>query len=590
MSIKYFKKCKKLLPCLIVFIILSYFCLNNQSGIAEPKSLITESSNLSVSPSSSPVPIVQLDPVIRSDLCETEGPWTVLSDYLFFKKGAAFYFLDANFFRLHFISSVAAKDEISSKLNLDLEINDLQRNKILKHSIPVSYSYITWVVESSQVGFIQADFNLTKLSIEKELDLFKLKLSLRVSSKLTKQMTDQSISVIIKNMRSNYDMKKSALICSKCVYLKSENDFKNFETWLELNKRNGYDQVIVCNQSIDDTAQFQRIFKKFSSFLKMKQLNCLPNLESENKLKTKYLTDFKGLRKNGEFFIYKFDIINQLVLNECYLDNIEKYKYIAIFDIDETVVSYLPSWQTNEKNQVEILRSCPKIDTILNFLLGIKESMKLDNKKPRSLYFSQGYFLKNRIANKIFDQIDLMVRKWNGNILTVEVKDSDPKVEEEHYPSDYIFTISSPDELKYAKRLSDINKRIIQPFLRSNSTRIQKFIQNYDRFFVISGDVNDFSWGKSIHDTRKTFDLTLHHPNNFILEDKNEVQWDSLFLYKQNAQYAAVPYDTAYLSHFRNYFHWKFQRMPITALRVDLNYLYCNFLPILNKLSNEQAN
>ncbi len=52
-----------------------------------------------------------------------------------------------------------------------------------------------------------------------------------------------------------------------------------------------------------------------------------------------YLKKYTSLvNDSNAYVVLKFELINALILNECYLDNIDKYKYVTVVDIDETVI------------------------------------------------------------------------------------------------------------------------------------------------------------------------------------------------------------------------------------------------------------
>jgi hypothetical protein len=42
--------------------------------------------------------------------------------------------------------------------------------------------------------------------------------------------------------------------------------------------------------------------------------------------------------RDKQYNVYKFEVVNQLIENECYLENIDKYRYVTIEDIDEPVI------------------------------------------------------------------------------------------------------------------------------------------------------------------------------------------------------------------------------------------------------------
>jgi hypothetical protein len=66
------------------------------------------------------------------------------------------------------------------------------------------------------------------------------------------------------------------------------------------------------------------------------------------------------------------------------------------------------------------------------------------------------------------------------------------------------FTIASKIELKYAVKLFKIYKTVVGPYLEANKEPFE-----FDRFFAIIGEMNNFVLGKTVHSTEVTFDLSL---------------------------------------------------------------------------------
>ena len=76
-------------------------------------------------------------------------------------------------------------------------------------------------------------------------------------------------------------------------------------------------------------------------YVKINELRCFPNfnLVLDNSKPIYFTTlesylNSKGSESESEFYL-KFDLINEILINECYLDNIDKYKYISVIDSDE---------------------------------------------------------------------------------------------------------------------------------------------------------------------------------------------------------------------------------------------------------------
>jgi hypothetical protein len=151
--------------------------------------------------------------------------------------------------------------------------------------------------------------------------------------------------VKIKNLASTpveFDKKKGSLLCAKCYFLNETSDYLSLKWWVEVNKVAAYDNVLLCDHGIEKGGpSFSRLFAKHRDFLIIKKLECIPNLQSNpNFIKHKYISDARSMMKFGrtdEFDVTKLDVVNQIMLNECYLDHVDKYKFIAVMDIDEVI-------------------------------------------------------------------------------------------------------------------------------------------------------------------------------------------------------------------------------------------------------------
>ena len=133
--------------------------------------------------------------------------------------------------------------------------------------------------------------------------------------------------------------------------------------------------------------------------------------------------------------------------------------------------------------------------------------------KPKTYYFGQGFFFKNNFAIQLMKSLD---EYFNGssNQAQIDVIDNLPNVKNQHQNFNYTFLIRDQSERNYAKSLLYLNKYVIQPYYAKYENIIKQYTHNFDRFFMISGDVNDFCWGKTIHDTSKAlYLLFFFYPN-----------------------------------------------------------------------------
>lgn len=388
------------------------------------------------------------------------------------------------------------------------------------------------------------------------------------------------------------------------IILGKPSDVLATEWWIKINKVIGYDKISFCNQSIKHNVGFGELFNKYYDYLDISTLTCIPNL-TQNSNKPKYFKYFNELIDDkGDFDVYKVEVINQLIINECYLDNIDKYKYITVIDNDETIIPKLTKFidlnevmgflnEIRNKQDINILKidlideiKCNRYEnsssmnnSLENYLKEI--NTKMNNGKTKTYYFGQGFFFKNNFAIQLMKALEEFFNESNNTKSNqINVIDNLPYVKNEHIPFNYTFLIRDKSETDYAKSLLVLNKYIIQPYYEKYKNLIKKHTYNFDRFFMITGDINNFSWGKSIHDSSMyyqflnyfksdifiiiliglTFDFTIHHATRYFIklsmifyfnlitnslryihEEKPEIYFDHNFLHQSNAVYGSIP-------------------------------------------------
>jgi hypothetical protein len=116
--------------------------------------------------------------------------------------------------------------------------------------------------------------------------------------------------------------------------------------------------------------------------LKIGELKCIPNLQDHAfLLNQSYLAKHTDLRDNNSIYLVrKFGVINTIIYNECYMNNIDKYRYINVADIDEVV---LPK----KKESMSTLGS------VQEYLTGIEYSKQ----EKKSLFFC---FVQRKRTNR----------------------------------------------------------------------------------------------------------------------------------------------------------------------------------------------
>jgi hypothetical protein len=150
----------------------------------------------------------------------------------------------------------------------------------------------------------------------------------------------------------------------------------------------------------------------------------------------------------------------------------------------------------------------------------------------------------------------------------------------------FVFTIRSQKELIYAAGLLRVYKNVIKPFI--DDFEYRKITgSGYDRFFYVGGKSSSFACGKTVHDTRTTFDLSIHYVENYL----NRTVPNRPLIERDKSKYWLminyVSFQHGHSSHFRKkYSHLSehFKEVAIQELQLDLNYLDCFFKPVMEKL------
>lgn len=210
--------------------------------------------------------------------CDTE--WEHLNREIYFKRTNQFYFVDESLFHTFYVTHSA---KILFPLKLELWMLVYFRDAYLTdYTSNVIVIKRPWAAHEYGLGSIDLRLDLKQLLEQKYQIDFKIHLdSINVEffyhDLTTKQNTTKPLKLILKYLRTPKENKeKTSLICVKCLFM-GATEYKHFSWWLELNKRSGYDKIVMCNNSIPDTDEFRAIFKKHSGFVQVNQLQCLPN-------------------------------------------------------------------------------------------------------------------------------------------------------------------------------------------------------------------------------------------------------------------------------------------------------------------------
>ena len=443
-------------------------------------------------------------------------------------------------------------------------------------------------------------FNLTQIlrdkhgiDLKENLGRVRVELFFLDSTRLDRS-TQTAVRLKLKYTRPATRPKLSSLICIKSLYL-GASDLRHLHWSLELSKRAGYDRVSICNQSIEDggDSAYSRLLDSFGGFASLSELQCLPNFLPYVPGRRKYLSSFREFARNGKYDALMSDTFNILSLAQCYLDNIDRYEFVGVFDPDEVVLAPRSNHFRSITQMRDVLSALTP-EGLAAFNASIFEdtcSRSFNSGSPSnhyglmgsylkdlyrdgtrnsdsSLYFKQGYYLRSRFVDKIFKSLEDFLATTNGQTrLDSSKMVLVPNEDKFDLDSDFHIQIGS-DDLVYVRNLLLIHKNIVRPYLDANAGLIRDYGDRYGRPYVLVG--NDRSLGKTVHNTNSTLAFTLHLP--FAYQDDKDMPRENL----------AVMYHEGYLSHFRNSYQFGFRILNVTRIRLDLNYFSCYFRPIIN--------
>ena len=380
-------------------------------------------------------------------------------------------------------------------------------------------------------------------------------------------ITKNSITLKVKNLRETDELKKEAMICSKIYELNGE-DYKILKWWFQLNKDIGFEKIVIYNNTIQDSKNFDNIFTMNQNFVKVLQIQCFPNFFNSNKFLRK-ISDLKFQNERDWGLRWLFEV---LIFNECYLENIDKYKYISIIDQDELIIPrmldnfhpleknlILINEKNNNSNNILVKHECNAAIVNTNNFFQYKNELKkvfnFDNSK--NIHFKMGYYLKDKIMRKIFKQFKEFYQKSKefNTEYCLYVVDLDP-ASPFHYPHNYTFKISNQQEHEYAIYLYKTYYSIMIPFYEK--TNLEHLPETYNRvFYLATPSINQYQ-GKTIHSPKTA--LHLAHHTSYFLES-----------------YVNIPYSYGHVSHFRDAYKFANEPISIGDLYFDLNYFNCYF-------------
>jgi hypothetical protein len=428
------------------------------------------------------------------------------------------------------------------------------------------------------------------------------------------------LDVKVKYLIGDRTKNRGMMHCSKCMYTMKKEHVIDFEWYIKLHKKMGYEKRYFCAQMVEkgDDMSFSRLLKKYKDYLEIDTLVCIPNLQPHAYLKNDlYLKHFTDLTTgtSESYERTKYYALEYININECYMNNVDKYRYVTIADTDEFVL-------------VKQIRDFDTLTSVKDLILGTDYGnnddpfahIKCDNKSnivsflqhnlmPRlntteiidhdtSLHFKYGNYITNGIAEELFSVLQSQLKQINFTnsenfLLNVSIEETKRFKElREFKERPYRFTISGQKELAYAKSLMQLYETSIRPFLiKQKQALVRKVGSTFDRLFFVSGEPNYHKVGKSIVSTRRSIDVFIHFALGHMRINERNNSLEEIVYAEGNLADAdlnnkdfLVPRELAHLSHYRETLNYDEPQsvVPFSTLHFDLNYFKCYLIPMLS--------
>ncbi|CAF0786832.1 unnamed protein product [Brachionus calyciflorus] len=520
------------------------------------------------------------------DDCELNGDWISLKDYrVFFKKSASYYIEDLNIMTLNFIQPASYPLKFEVFLTIKATFSDGIQKQIV-HKL--KNSKLTRILPdiydgSFEYNQLDAEFNLKYFFGNQNYTNLNLLVNLR--EKNTASKLNKPLRLNIKKILNTNKLDK-CLICSKMIVKDEYFYMKDLSFWLNLNKLSGYDRVHSYYMSSYNDKTLLDFFTKSKDFLTITKVKCLPNLINE--LNFKYFNQFDFI---GEIMYIKMDLINELLINECYMNNVDKYKYIAILDRDEVIFPknyteffYGSNIHTKMKLLIDSIdadfytkiKELPAVDfkEIQNInesnLFNFIEEENINNEKKHCTHFPTQVYLNMGLIDKMCNSLNQLSLEpedfFETKALGINILENF-KSKIADVPFNFTIKFSIIDDFEYGYFLCKIKEEIVDPFRNKFVDDIKKTTGLFDRFFMISSKRT----GKCIHNTNRTHTISTHFSKrDFHIYNEKKIR---LIPSKKHN----VEYSDGFTSHFRYDLKSKIvQRQIFQISDISFDYDYFN--------------
>ena len=502
--------------------------------------------------------------------------WEQMNELVFFKRTSSYYIIEKSILKVYFV----CKDSFNSSINMILKV-EYKDETVSQDYIVKNVNYEEKEARSNyRLKLLSLKFNLLETFNMVDYDVISNLLLYFETGENTKYITQYPLKVTIKRLQSG--TKQGSIICSKCFWFRNDDDYKYLLWWIELNKQIGYSKVQFCNQSIPNSREFNQIFETYRDFIDVRQFHFIPNFKSRHNspYEHNYLTDYNQLSESD--FGWNLDGYHVLHTNECFLENADKYEYVTVVDNDETIIpsiinsklrkkvdnfNYVKSLNLNSiQKEVNSVNLACELDAKTNYIGSYLKSFGT----MKNFHFGMAYYLKDVDLKRIFNAFEdyFNSTSFNSNSFdhVIQVIDYEKK-SEFHNPYDYKFEIKNADELAYARNLLFLYRNFIEKFENKYKAVLNSYSEQFHRFFYISGEATNWLCGKSIWHTDRTSEYSVHY--GVVAENLN-----------------TLDFNDGHNGHFRVNYPFKADKIRITELSLDFNYLNCFYKPIIEKFAN----
>jgi len=407
-----------------------------------------------------------------------------------------YYFTDKELLNLNFLKRTSYENFTNLAVNLTINI----RGYPVLHHVLTNFAYT-----SKASCFIYKWVTMSKnFSLESIIPTGYIYGNFRDDIKIQLTVTDTNLdsdrNIIPVKVKQFYytGHEEKTIICSKAYYLTGSLS-NDFEFWIELSKYQGYDKLVLYNNSIENTLKYRQVISRNQGFIELIDYQCLPNFYeidgTPEFIDFEYIETFLDTSSlNHQIF---FEKITQ---NECYWENKDKYKNIAVLDHDEAVIpialrkkNWLESEISSLLNRKTSKCASRNINSYLRFLK--KELRTVD--PVVSFHFLMGVYVGNGLVDLILNEVAAHIANITRimDVIRVPVFYLNDKNPMARKGLNFTVLILNTENLEYARYLVKLWLDVIKPFLNANKFVLHNLSETFCRFFTLTGSTTNWMWG-----------------------------------------------------------------------------------------------